>query len=172
MKAEQRVTIRTDPRRRGMDSDGLVEHAAYRRAVDVFASNTESDDAAGEHIDDQKDPMAAEQYRLATKQIHAPEAVLGLCEEGEPGRTRGARMIWVVMRREDSTHDVLINLHGESMRDLLGNALIAKSGVTELNLKDGRNDFRCRVLGAGLAPGSRGREQAPILSIDQRLVES
>jgi hypothetical protein len=68
-------------------NDGMIEHAAHRRTVDVLAADAESDDAAGEHIDDYKGPMAAEQYRLATKQIHAPEAVLGLCEEGEPGRT-------------------------------------------------------------------------------------
>ena len=68
--------IRTDPNGRCMAGNGPIEHAAHRRTVDVFDSNTEADDAAGEHIDDHDDPMAAEQYRLATKQIHAPEAVL------------------------------------------------------------------------------------------------
>ena len=71
--------------------------------------------------------MAAEQYRLATKQIHAPEAVLGVREESEPRGTRLARKAWAVTFREDPAHDVLIDLHGERMRDLLGNALIAKS---------------------------------------------
>ncbi len=81
-------------------------------------------------------------------------------------------MTWVVARREDSTHDVLIDLHGERMRDLFGNAWITKSRVTELHLKDGRDDILPLALGAGLAPGSRGREQAPMLSIDRRLVKS
>ena len=81
-------------------------------------------------------------------------------------------MMWAVVCREDSAHDVLIDLHGERMRNLLGNALIAKSGVTKLHLKDGRDDFLWRALGARLTPGSGGGEQAPILSIDQRLAES
>jgi|SRR5271166_4955864 len=49
------------------------------------------------------------------------------------------------------------------MRDLLGNALIAESGVTELHLEDGRDDFPRWTLRTGLASGSRGREQAAIL---------
>ena len=116
----------------------------HTTAVDVFASDAEADDAAGEQVDYHEDPMAAKQNRLATKQVHAPEAVLGLREEGEPGGTRGTRMIWAVVRREDPAHDVLINLHAECMRDLLGNALIAESGVTKLHLEDGRDDFLCR----------------------------
>ena len=51
------------------------------------------------------------------------------------------------------------------MRDLLGNALIAESGVTELHLEDGRDDFLFRVLTTGLAPGSGGGEKAAIFSI-------
>jgi len=58
------------------------------------------------------------------------------------------------------------------MRNLFSNALIAESAVTELHFEDGRDDFLCRALRAGLAPGSSGREQAAIFSIDQRLVES
>ena len=83
-------------------------------------------------------------------------------------------MIWAVMRREDSAHDVLVNLHGENMRDLLGNALIAESGITELHLDDGRDDLLCGALRAWLAPGSGsgGGEQVLILAIDQRFVES
>ena len=78
-------------------------------------------------------------------------------------------MIWEVLRREDSAHDVLVNLHAECMRDLLGDALIAKSVVTKLHLDDGRDDFLRRALRAGLALGSRGREEAAIFCIDQRL---
>jgi len=77
--------IRTYPRRRRVAGNGLIELAAYRRAVDVFASDAEADDTAGEEVHYHDDPMAAKQNRLATKQVHAAEAVLGLREEGEPG---------------------------------------------------------------------------------------
>ena len=85
--------ISTDPRRRRVVRNGLIEHAAGSRTVDAFTSNTESDDEAGEYIDDDKDPMATQQDRLTPEQIDPPVAILGLGEEGEPGRTRGARNI-------------------------------------------------------------------------------
>ena len=97
MKAEQRIVIRTYRRWRRLAGYGLIEHAAYGHTVDVFAADAESDDAAGEHIDEHKDPMAAKQDRLATKQVHAPEAVLGLREEREPGGTRAVGMIGAVV---------------------------------------------------------------------------
>ncbi len=80
MTAKQRVLVRTDQNGRCMAGNGPIEHAAHRRIVDVCASNIESDDATGEHIDDHMDPMAAEQYRLTPEQVDAPAAVLGLCE--------------------------------------------------------------------------------------------
>ena len=109
---------------------------------------------------------------LATKQIHAPEAVLGLREEGEPGGTRGARMLSAVVLRENPAHDVLIDLHAECMRDLLGDALIAEPGVTRLEFDDSPDKVFGRALRAGLAPDSGGGEQAAIFPIDQRLVEA
>src|SRR5450631_2239154 len=135
MKAKQGVVIRTDPRRRSVTGDGVIEHAAYRRPVDAFAADAEADDTAGKHVHDHKDPMAAKQNRFATKQVHAPEAVLGLRDEGEPGGTRGARMILVAVLRKDPTHDVLINLHGEYMRDLLSNALIGLPPIFRTSTK-------------------------------------
>ncbi len=81
-------------------------------------------------------------------------------------------MIGAVMSCENPPDDILVDLHLEGVRDLFGNALIAESGVTTLHLEDGRDDLLRRVLGAWLASGSRGREQAAILSIDQRMVES
>jgi len=81
-------------------------------------------------------------------------------------------MIWVVLRRENPAHDVLINLHGECMRNLFDNALIAESGVPKLHLEDGRDDLLGRTLRSGFALGSGGGEQAAIFPIDQRLVES
>ena len=81
-------------------------------------------------------------------------------------------MICAVVLRKDPTHDVLINLHVECMRDLLSDALIAESGVTQLHLNDGRDDFLRWTLRTGLASRACGREQAAIFSIDQRLVES
>ena len=43
------------------------------------------------------------------------KAILGLCDEGEPGRTRDIRMTRDVVVCQDFAYDVLINLHRESM---------------------------------------------------------
>jgi len=172
MKAEQWIVIRTDPDWRCLAGDGLIEHATRGHTVDAFPADTEADDSAAKHIDDNQDPMTAKEDRFASKQVHTPETVRGLGNESEPRGTRPAGMIFAVVLREDPTHDILVDLHAECMGNLLSNALIAESGVTELHFEDGRDDFLCRALRAGLAPGSSGGEQAPIFSIDQRLVES
>ena len=57
MKAEQWVLIRTDPIGRHMSSNGPIEHAADRRAVDVLVTDAKADDAPGEHIHDHKESM-------------------------------------------------------------------------------------------------------------------
>jgi len=45
---------------------------------------------------------------------------------------------------------------------------MAESGVPELYLQDGSDDFLSGVFRFQLAAGSRSREQASILPIDQR----
>ena len=153
VKAEQGIVIRAEPNGRCFAADGQIEHPAYRRTVDGFAADAEADDAAGGYVDDREDPMTAKEDRFAPKQVHAPEAVLGLGDEREPGWARVVRMICSEVLREDPTHDILVDLHAECMRDLLGNTLIAESGVTELQFEDGRDDFLFRALRTGLAPG-------------------
>jgi hypothetical protein len=73
-------------------SGGSIPSRNVRRGH-VLAADAEADDAAGKHVDGHEDPPAAKQDRLATKQVHAPEAVFGLREESEPGGTRAVRMI-------------------------------------------------------------------------------
>jgi hypothetical protein len=55
-----------------------------RVTVDVTGTYTETDDKAGKLVHDHKHPVALEQNGLATKQIDAPEALLGVAEEGQP----------------------------------------------------------------------------------------
>ena len=156
MKAEQWIVIRIDPNWRCLTGDGLIEHAARGHTVDAFPADAESDDAAGKHIDDNQDSMTAKEDRFAPKQVHTPETVRGLSNESEPRGTRLAGTIFAVVLREDPAHDILVDLHAECMGNLLSNALIAESGVTELHFEDGRDDFLCRALRAWLAPGSDG----------------
>ena len=66
MKTEQWVVIGADLRRWRMTGNGLIEHAAHGRTVDVFVSDAESAEPTGTHVDHHKDPMATQQDRLAT----------------------------------------------------------------------------------------------------------
>jgi hypothetical protein len=49
----------------------------------------EADDAASELIHDDHHPVGFEDQRFTAKEIDAPEAVLGMSEESEPGRPFG-----------------------------------------------------------------------------------
>jgi len=67
MKAEQRIVIGAYPNGRHMTGNGLIEYAAHRRTVDVFAADAKTDDAAGTHVVDHKDPMATKEDRFAAE---------------------------------------------------------------------------------------------------------
>ena len=73
---------------------------------------------------------------------------------------------------EHPPHDVFINLDVEAQRDLLSDALIAEGRVTKLHLDDCRGEFLRRTLRTGFASNTGRGEQAPIFSINKRLVES
>ena len=55
-----------------------------------------------------------------------------MADEGEPGRTRGAGVAWSIVFGEDSTNHIFVDLHAEGVRDLLGDAHIAKLGIAGL----------------------------------------
>jgi hypothetical protein len=78
----------------------------------------------------------------------------------------------VKVLRQDPRYDVSINIDTERMCGLLGNSLIAESGIAVLQFDDRCDEFIRRTLRTGLARGAGGREQAAIFPIDQRLVES
>jgi len=45
------------------------------------------------------------------------------------------------MLRQDSTHNILVNLDCERMRDLLGDLSAAKARVASFHFNDGGNQF-------------------------------
>ena len=171
VKAKQRIVIRTQPRRRRMARNGLIEHATHDWTVNGLAADAESDDSTGIHVDHHEDPVAAKEDRLAAKQIDAPKTVLGVRKEGQPGRTRGLRVSAVVVLRQDPAYDISIDLGTERMSNLLGDALIAESWIAALHLDDRGDEFLRGTLRAGIGAGSDRGEQAPIFSVDQCPVE-
>ncbi len=76
MIAEQGVMIRTDITRRANSRCGLVEHTEQRSPIDIASMHVKVDDAPGELIHDNQDPMSLEENGLAPKQFDASKAVL------------------------------------------------------------------------------------------------
>ena len=105
------------------------------------------------------------------EQIQAPEAVLRLRDEGQPGRSVGAGVAGAVVLGEHAAHDVLVDLDAEDVGDLLGDTDTAELGIAGLDLDDCRDEFRGRALRPGLASFGRRRKEQAIFAIDQRVME-
>lgn len=69
--------------RRGcLPGDGADEHTTERHTIDLTGLSSDPDDATGELVDDDADPVGLQQNRFAPEQVDAPEAVLGVPEKG------------------------------------------------------------------------------------------
>jgi hypothetical protein len=82
MKAKQRIMIRGEVARQCLLCDRSIEHPADRGTVEVRRGNTKADDAAAEDVHHDHDPKALEQNRFAAKEVDAPQAVLGVPDDG------------------------------------------------------------------------------------------
>jgi len=149
VEAEQWVMIGAEVSWRGLSSDGVIEHPTYGYAVDVSTFDAKADDAAGEYFHDQQHLMTVQEDRFAAEEVDAPKAILRLSDQGQPGRSGGARVAGTVVLGEDAPHDVLVDLNAKGVRDLQGDAHAAKLRVALLELDDGGDEFREWTLGAG-----------------------
>src|SRR5829696_8389929 len=110
MKLEERVVVAAEVLRQcGCARDHLIKHSAQGRTIDHAWLYGEADDAASELIHDHHHPVRVEDQRFTTKEIDAPEAVLGMPEEAEPGRTVVAAPRPTVFR-EYTSHNILVDL--------------------------------------------------------------
>src|SRR6516165_4398842 len=65
--------------------------------------------------------MCSQAQRFTAKQVGAPQTVLRLTEKGQPIRTARSGL-WPVMFSKNPSHDVLVDVHAEGQRNLLGNS--------------------------------------------------
>ena len=98
--------IGADVLRSGLTSDCLIEHPTNRYAVDVFTLDAKTDDAAGEDVHDEQHPVTAQEDRFAAERIQAPEAVLGLGDQRQPGGPTGSGVARPVVLCEHGAHDI------------------------------------------------------------------
>lgn len=152
-------------RQSGRARDDLIEHSAQTRTIDCPGLHGEADDAASELIHHDHHPMRLEGQRFTTKEIDAPETILRMSEEAEPGPTvRAARRPPVF--GEHTSHHILVDLNTEYEGDLLSDTPAAEARVPPLHLDDRRDQFWARPLRTRSPPPPR-REEQPILSTYQ-----
>ena len=100
--------------------------------------NRKANDSAAELIHDHHHPMSPENQRLAAKQIEAPQAVLRMPEEGQPGWARARRTaIGPIVFREHAADDILIDLQSKGERELLSDPPAAEARISGFHLDDG-----------------------------------
>src|SRR6185295_5897589 len=84
VRLEQRIMIGTEMSRCAPAMYGGVEHAAAVGAGDRTAVHADADEATRELVHDHEHPVASQHDRLASKEIHAPQAVCGVSDERQP----------------------------------------------------------------------------------------
>ena len=70
----------------------------------------------------------------------------------------GIRITRMIVLGEHATHDIFVDIEAKSVRDLLGDAHVTKSGIAALHFHDGRNQFGRWTFGARFAAW-RGRRK-------------
>src|SRR6266849_6520105 len=116
VRTEQRIMISTEMARCAPTMNGGVEHAAKVGAIDRTAVHADSDEATRELVHDHEHPVAPEHDGLASKKVHAPQAVCGVSDERQPrgpGSARGGAMVF----RQHAVNDVLVDIDSERVRD-------------------------------------------------------
>jgi hypothetical protein len=171
MKTIKRIVVGTEVfPHLALASKGLVEHSAKGDTVDRAGLQAKPNDATSILIHDDQYPVSPQHCRFAAKEVHAPETVLHVTKESQPGRTTG---VWLgsVIRGQDAPNDVFIDGDAERPSNLLGNARAAPEGIALLGGDNRLNEFFGRAPGAGLGPAFRREEQA-VLALGQDLVKA
>ena len=131
--------------------------------------HADSDEATGELVHDHEHPVAPEHDGLASKQIHAPQAVSRVSDERQPRGPIAAGGGTIVFRQH-AVYDVLVDVDSERVRDDARNPRTAEPGIARLELDDGLDECVARPLRSGRLPELARREQAAVLAMHQRLM--
>jgi hypothetical protein len=137
----------------------------------ICAFDAETDESAREQVHDDQHPVTAQENGFASQQVDAPEAILEVPDECQPGWAVGSEVVRPVTLRERAAHDISVDVDAEGMRDLLRDAYAAELGIAVLKLHDRRDEFHRRTFRTGSAPRGRGRKEQAVFSIDQGLVK-
>ncbi len=141
-------------RQPAMASNSAVKHPTESDTIDRARMDAEPKDATRILIHDDQDPVGPQRGRLAPEQIHTPEAIFHVAQEGQPGGTTGVLSRRAMMGEDPSNH-VLVDWDVERQGDLLGDSRTAPVGVTLLHFDDRTDEFCARSFRAGLPAAIR-----------------
>jgi hypothetical protein len=144
------------------------EHLTEGDTINRASMDAKPNDPASELIHDNQYPVSPQHSRFAAKQIRAPETVLYVAEEGQPGWTAGVRLR--VMGGQDPPDDVFIDGDAECQSNLLSDSRAAPEEIALFGSNNRINEFFGRTLRTGLAPAFRQEDQA-ILAFSQNVVK-
>ena len=136
VRLEQRIMIGTEMSRCALTMNGGVEHAAEVGAIDRTAVHADSDEATRELVHHHEHPVAPEHDGLASKKVHAPQAVSRVSDERQPRRPGAARGGTTVFRQH-AVDDVFVDVDPERVRDDARNPRTAEPRIARLELDDG-----------------------------------
>src|SRR5215475_15009749 len=109
MESIQRIVIRTEVFGQNVPSNRLLEHPAEGHSIHDAALDAESDDATGELVHHDENPVGSHHCRFASEQVATPQTVLGVTDESEPGWT-GRIRFGPVVSGQDTAHHILVDL--------------------------------------------------------------
>ncbi len=167
MRLEQGIVIRAEASWHALPVHSRVEHTAEVGRIDWSVVNREADQTAGELVHDHEHPIALEHDRLAAEEIHAPEAVGRVADKRQPRRP-GSTWGGTIVLRQHATHDVLVDVDAERLRDDARHAWTPEPRIARLEFNDGLEERVARPLRSGRPGEMAGREQAAVLATDQR----
>ncbi len=75
-----------------MASNGVVEHSAKGDTVDRAGMQAKPDDPTSVLIYEDQFPVSPQHGRFAAKEVRAPETLLDVSEESQPGQTASVRL--------------------------------------------------------------------------------
>ena len=133
MKPVKRIVIRTELPRETRTPYRFLKHPTKRHPIHDSTLDSESDDPPRVLVHHDQYPVRPQRYRFTSEQVNAVKAVFRVTNEGEPGRSITVRRR-MVMRGENTTHDILINTNAEGQIDLLGNARTSPCRITLLHI--------------------------------------
>ena len=148
-----------------LSPNGLDEHPTQHDTVKGSGMDGEADDPARVLIHNAENPVSAKRGGLAAKQIDAPETVLHLSNERQPGRSvaMGRRPI---VASQNTADDIFIDGDSKRERNLLGDFRAAPTRIALFHRDDGVDQFPGQALGPGFGSVFRCEKES-ILLLDE-----